>query len=100
MNKKQIKKLSKEYKRVCEDYVKIFCNKQDMDFDGWASDVVGEIAWCNDFCFNLHDIVIDINTDQPKGLIVEWYYSLNDNFKPNYFSYTLGFRDAIKKNNK
>ncbi|MGL4855194.1 MAG: hypothetical protein ACRC37_08100 [Lentisphaeria bacterium] len=96
MNKKEIKKLSKEYKRVCEDYVKIFCNKQDMDFDGWAADVVGEVAWCNDFYFNFSDIVLDVNTWQPKGLIVEWYYSLNDDFKPNYSSYTLGFR---KRNN-
>ena len=63
-----------------------------MDFYGWVGDTVGGVACCNDFFFNFQDIVWDINSKQPKGLIVEWYYDSVDNIEKsiNYYSYTKG----------
>jgi hypothetical protein len=44
--------------------------------------------------FNFQDIVWDINSKQPKGLIVDWYYESIENPKKsmNYYSYTKGLR--------
>ena len=91
MNNKELKK---QYEFVCNEYVTKFCNKQEMDFIGWVADIVGGIACCNDFYFNFQDIVWDINSKQPKGAIVDWYYeNLETPEKSiNYFSYTKGLR--------
>lgn len=91
MNKTELKK---QYEIICNQYVSIFCKKQDMQFDGWVGNFVGEIAYCNDLFFSFHDIVLDINTNQKKGFIIDWYY---DNLeKPekhiNYYSYIKGLR--------
>ena len=82
--------LKKQYEFVCNEYVIIFCDKQEIDFDGWVGDTIGGIACCNDFYFNFQDIVWDVNSNQPKGTIIDWYsqnlYS-PENSK-NYYSYT------------
>ena len=90
----KLNELKKQYEFVCNEYVTKFCNKQEMDFEGWVGDTIGGIAYCNDFYFNFQDIVWDINSKQPKGAIVDWYYENLE--KPeksiNYFSYTKGLR--------
>jgi hypothetical protein len=90
----KLNELKKQYEFVCNEYVKQFCKKQEMDFEGWIADIVGSVACCGDFCFSFQDIVWDMNSNQPKGAIVDWYYS---NLKIpgksiNYYSYTQGFR--------
>lgn len=87
-----VKGLKNKYKEVCSEYVSKFCRKQDLDFEGWVADEVGQVVFCGDFCFNFSDIVLDINTNQKAGLIIEWYYSLTDEFKCNYASYIKGYR--------
>jgi hypothetical protein len=94
MTEKEIKKLKKQYDNICNTYVKIFCEKQDMDFEGWVGNDVGSIACCNDFFFDLHDIILDIDTNQEEGYIINWYY---DNLEIedkniNYYSYIKGLR--------
>ena len=94
MTKKEIKNLKKRYDNICNTYVKIFCEKQDMYFEGWVGDDVGSIACCNDFFFNLNDIILDIDTNQEEGYIINWYY---DNLEIedkniNYYSYIKGLR--------
>jgi len=94
MTTKKLEKLKKDYELVCHNYVAEFCKKQEMYFEGWVSDIIGQWALCDDFCFNFHDIVWDINSNQPKGAIVNWYYeNLEGIANPiNYFSYTKGLR--------
>lgn len=89
-----INDLKKQYELVCNEYVKIFCKKQELDFEGWVGDTVGGIAYCSDFYFNFHDIVWDVNSKQPKGAIIDWYYGNLDMPEKsiNYFSYTKGLR--------
>ena len=91
----KLKDLKNQYELVCNEYVRLFCKKQEMEFYGWAAQVVGEVACCNDFYFNFSDIVLDVNTMQPKSAIIDWYY--ND-IEINYYSYTKGLRvKDIKK---
>ncbi len=86
-------KLKLRYESSCNAYIDVFCQKQEMDFNGWIGDEVGGIAECNDFYFDFHAIVKDIDTAQPKGLIIDWYY---DNLEAerfiNYDSYIRGLR--------
>ena len=90
----KLNELKKQYKFVCDEYVAKFCDKQEMDFEGWVGDKMGGIAYCNDFYFDFQDIVLDINSKQPKSAIVDWYYENLDTPEKsiNYFSYTKGLR--------
>jgi hypothetical protein len=94
--------LKAKYESACNDYVKLFCHKQGLEFDGWAGDTVGSIAFCSDMSFNLSDIVFDINTNQPKGLIIQWY---NDSLESseantsgimNYWTYSKIYGNGTK----
>ena len=89
-----LKKLHVDYCKICNDYILAFEKKQDIVFEGWVGDTIGGIAYCSDFYFNFQDIVWDINSKQPKGAIVDWYYeNLETPEKSiNYFSYTKGLR--------
>ena len=88
------KELKENIELLCNEYVKRFSEKQEVYFDYWVAEIIGETAVLGDYCFNFSDIKLDIDTDQPKGLIFNWY---NDNIENegksiNYFSYTLGLR--------
>lgn len=90
----KIKELKKVYQSACNEYVDKFCKKQEMENEGWVANQVGGVALCSDFYFNFDDIVLDVNTKQPKGVIIDWY---DDNLKNpdksiNYYSYIIGLR--------
>ena len=91
---KKIEKLKKDYEKVCNQYMKLFCEKQDIGFDGFVNDDIGGIALCSDFFFNFSDIVWDVNAKIPKGVIIEWYDAQLENPEKaiNYYSYTKGLR--------
>lgn len=94
--------LIEQYKSVCNQFIRIFCDKQDLGFEGWVGNE-GFSGLCEfsggQYTFNLSDIAFDLNTGQPKGLILDW---LNEGVefnmgkeKPqfiNYFYYSLGLR--------
>jgi hypothetical protein len=89
-----MKKIQKEYEKVVNEYIKLFAEKQGIEFFGWVGDIVGGIADFGDvYIFNFQDIVWDINSEQPTGLILQWNYDCIENEKAiNYFSYTKGLR--------
>lgn len=93
MKTTKLKDLQKQHEFVCNEYVKKFCNKQEIVFDYWVESIVGEVAVFGDYFINLSDIVLDVNTKQPKGEIFKWY---NDNLMSfdtiNYYAYTKGVR--------
>jgi hypothetical protein len=91
---KKIENLKKVYEKACNDYVKLFCEKQEMEFDYWIGNEVGGVAEINDCFFNFSDIVLDVNAKIQKGVIIDWYYANLDNPKKqiNYYSYTKGLR--------
>jgi hypothetical protein len=89
-----------KYDNVCNEYVRRFCEKQEIDFDGWIDDEVGGIAsFISQYFFNISDIIFDITTNQPVGLIFDWQSDGVDfnMFKDkteyiNYNSYIMGLR--------
>jgi hypothetical protein len=108
---KKLEKLSNEdlkiqYESICNEYIRRFCEKQDIEFDGWIGDEVGGIAsFISQYYFNIDDIVFDIHTEQPVGLILDWqsdgvdYNMFNETPQHiNYKSYTMGLRyEDLKK---
>jgi len=96
MKYKKSEKLKKTYFSVCNKYLKAFCEKQDFEFDenAWVNEDIGGVAMINDMFLNFSDIVWDVNSEQPKGMITEWYYMCLENAinSINYFSYTHGIR--------
>lgn len=89
-----IEKLKKEYEKNCNEYLRKFCKKQDLQNGGWVNNNIGGIAFCSDFTFNFNDIVWDINSGQKKGLILSWYNESLESVEHsiNYYSYTKGLR--------
>lgn len=88
-------KLINDYNKVVQEYIDRFCEKQDLEFEFWVADQVGSIASFGDIlCFNFLDIVWDINSEQPKGLIIDWAYETLDNldYSINYYTYSKGLR--------
>lgn len=97
---KWIDKHKRQYELVCNEFVQKFCDKQEIDFDGWVGNEIGGIAlFACQYSFNLSDIILDLTTKQPKGLILEWqnadvdFNMFNENQQfINYKSYTMGLR--------
>lgn len=94
------KSLKTDYNRVCNKIVKIFCKKQDIDFDFWVADQVGEVAiFMNEYSFTMAEIILDLESKQPKGFILEWQrdflefnMSRKERLDINYASYIKGLR--------
>lgn len=85
-------KLQKQYEDVCNEYIKVFVKKHGYEFDYWIADQVGGIAsFIEQYFFNLQDIVWDINSNQPEGLIFKWQDESLMHYPPksiNYYNYT------------
>ena len=92
----KIENLKQLHEIVCNEYVKRFERKHGLNFEYWIADLVGETAAFGDYFFNMSEIIYDINTRQPKGLILKWS---NDNVEYsesthwiNFTSYSKGLR--------
>ena len=75
--------------------VEKFAKKHELDFDYWISDQVGTVAcFSHHYFFQMSEIVYDLNSKQPKGLIVQWQQeSIENQHKTiNFFSYSIGLR--------
>lgn len=85
-----IEKANKDYEDTCNYYIKLFCLKHEIDFDFWVSDMPGTVAFFGDYSFCFTDIIWDINSDQPKEKIFEWFefYLENTHGAINYYTYT------------
>ena len=92
---KKINELKEHYEVVVSEYIRKFCNKQEVSFEFWVANEIGGVAcFGDDLCFNFTDIVWDINSNQPKNQIIDWIYESIDNPERsiNYFSYSKGLR--------
>lgn len=98
----KLKKLKKLHNKIAKEYIRKFSNKQGLKFDYWVGDnLVGgnfEIAsFINQYFFSLSEIIYDINSKQPVGLILDWQeHSVDSQIRGaqqiNYYSYSLGLR--------
>lgn len=98
---KSLERIRKKYVEACTRYVTLFCEKQELDFDFWVADRVGGTFFCGDYFFDIQDVIFDLETNQPKEAILDWYCeNINDsNTKVSYLSYSNGLRVADVKNN-
>lgn len=89
-----LEELKKTYNEACDEYLTKFCEKQDLKSRGWIGENIGAIAECSGYCFNIHDVIWDMNTNQPKGNIINWYRDNQEHPEKriNYFMYTKGER--------
>ncbi len=98
MTKRKQEILNSTYQAACMAYVVAFCKKQGLEFDYWIGEQSCDIAVMSDYYFNLSAIIYDIQTNQPKGLIMEWQnkeieYSMAGGEKHiSYQSYSMGLR--------
>lgn len=61
------------FRSVCMDYILRFCEKHDLNFEGWVGDRVGETAEIGDMFLDFSDIRYDIDTEQRVGKIERWW---------------------------
>jgi hypothetical protein len=89
------KNLIKEYEKVCNDLIVMFCDKQSLSFDGWVGDEVGGISsFCCQYFFNMNDIILDLKTKQKVGLILEWQ---NDSVEAHFKNHLIiSYKSYIK----
>lgn len=65
-------RLQEQYREICNKYVKLFCEKHEIEFEYWV-DLTGGIASFGDiYYFSLSNIVEDLDNNYPKGLILKW----------------------------
>ena len=58
---------------VLKEYIRKFEKKHDCRFEYAVSDdLTGIISFGDIYFFHISDIIFDIDTNQPKGLIFEW----------------------------
>ena len=89
-----------QYESICNEIVKKFAKNQDLEFNGWVGNDVGGIAgFATQYFFSIQDMILDLNTKQKKGFILQWQsemveYRMSEPPKQtiNYKSYTLGLR--------
>ena len=61
------------FRSVCMDYIMRFCEKHDLNFDGWVGDRVGGTAEIGDMLLDFSDIRFDVDTEQVVGKIEKWW---------------------------
>jgi hypothetical protein len=88
--------LNQEYETIVNKYIDAFCEKQEIDKceTFWIGDERGGLLDVASCTFDFSDIRLDIDTNQPKDKIFQWYYE-NDyinNKIINYQSYIKGLR--------
>lgn len=86
------------YEQSVKEYVDLFSEKHDMEFTGWAGDMIGTICFLNDYFFDFYDMRLDIDSGEPKESIIEWYIATTEEgLKCNYKSWVMGYKNIYKK---
>lgn len=82
------------FERSLEALIEIFEKKQDLSFDGFVGDDPSGVACFGEYySFNISDIYHDLKTQQPQGLIKEWFETnIQTKKKISYKAYAMGGR--------
>ena len=92
------KEKAREYfVKGCNEYLRLFCEKHDFDYEeaknSWVGGLVGEVTLCGDYYVTMPTIITDIEMDAPKEEFIKWYdYNLVANefgFKTPNFDHWL-----------
>ena len=65
------------FAKGCNEYLRLFCEKHDFDFEDakqcWVGGEIGGIVCCADYYVGLQTIIDDIEMDAPKDEFIKWY---------------------------
>ena len=65
--------LNKQFEEASNAYINIFSTKHNIEFDGWVGGIGTSVAaFINQYFFDMHDIILDINSEAEIGLIMRW----------------------------
>ncbi|GIM60059.1 hypothetical protein CAPN008_01090 [Capnocytophaga canis] len=99
-----MEKILHNFEKASIALVEAFAEKQGLDFDFFIGDNPAEVvSFSCEITFSLNEIWHDLSTDQPKGLIMEWFYENLEQYHKgnndyiNYYSWTLGKRYEDKE---
>lgn len=87
--------MRKKLDEILKKYIKLFEKKHSLNFEFAVNDdLLDVISFGSVYFFSIDDIIFDIDTNQPKGLIIQWLEeSLEYKDKIiNYKSYSKGLR--------
>ena len=86
--------MRKKLDKVLKKYIKKFEKKHGLTFEfAVLDDLMDTICFGCVFYFDMADIIYDIDTKQPKGLIIDWLYESMEETEPmNFYSYSKGLR--------
>lgn len=87
--------LKSAWKDVCESYVKAFCKRHHFTYEpnmwvGMSEENIGTVTEVCDMFVSLDDIRYDVDTKQPEGNFMKWYYKSLDLYElgvENYMNY-------------
>ena len=94
MTKEQLKQ---NYAKAANDYLDAFCQKHDLENDGWIGNDSGWVAHCSDYLVDMQTIIDDINLDAPENDFLKWYdyrielEKLGVTRLPNFRSWVKGY---------
>ena len=75
----------KRFEKECETLVKMFCEKQELEFDYWSDNVIGAVAvFKEEIYLDISDIALDLKEDIKKGEILKW---VEENFNRDVFNW-------------
>lgn len=70
--------LKDKYIQICNEYLRLFCEKHDYQNDGWVADEHGGIAMCSDLYVDFDTIRTDIDMNVDKDEFIKYYdYTLD-----------------------
>lgn len=73
----ETKELKQKYEECCNEYLKLFCDKHDYDYesalDSWVANEIGGVCLCGDYSVSFDDMKTDIDLDASKKDFNEYY---------------------------
>lgn len=65
------------FEKGCNEYLRLFCEKHDFDYedakDSWVGGSIGDITMCGDYYVGMQTIIADIELDAPEEEFIKWY---------------------------
>ena len=66
--------IEQKYNHAVNSYIKQFERNSGLEFDSWAGDKIGEIAFFGDYSFNFSDVKYVVDNDISIDFLVDWYW--------------------------
>jgi len=65
--------LQLRYLQILDEYIKLFEEKEELQFNGFIGRQFGGVCEFADMFFDFLDIKYSIDNNLPKGMIIQWY---------------------------